>query len=425
VTGGASASYGTDAVAGVVNVILDTKFEGIKLSAQGGETARHDGPTDKFSITAGHQFGDKLHIVGSLSEFNQDPIDSFASLQSRPWINQTAEVSGRPGGPTYQIAPYVIPTNFSYNGTVVLPGQPINGMQFSPDGRSLLPAPVGVLGAVGDSCQCLATKNETYGVNSGDQLEGGYTRKNAFVHVTYDVSDSLQVYGQGMFSDDVANNRYQSADLVDSWQAPVDINNPFLSPGVRSQILGALQTQYPAGTVPGMPAGYHYVYPGNDTLATQYFNYGIYLPSIPGNPLGETRLITANNTKQGTVGFKGEFREWKIDGYFNKGETIEDYVDYNGTRVDRLFFAMDAITGPNGSPMCRVASQQYDPQYYKSFADCVPINLFGGMNQISPQAAAYVSGPTKDAKQYYDLTNGELSANGTLFKGFGAGPVKA
>src|SRR6185437_9379856 len=40
VTGGASATYGTDAVAGVVNFLLDTQFEGVKAEAQGGITAR-------------------------------------------------------------------------------------------------------------------------------------------------------------------------------------------------------------------------------------------------------------------------------------------------------------------------------------------------------------------------------------------------
>src|SRR5215470_12664477 len=51
VTGGASATYGTDAVAGVVNFLLDTKFEGLKVEAQGGQTARNDGPTSKFSLS--------------------------------------------------------------------------------------------------------------------------------------------------------------------------------------------------------------------------------------------------------------------------------------------------------------------------------------------------------------------------------------
>lgn len=43
VTGGASAAYGTDAVSGVVNYILDTRFEGFRAHAQTGQTTRGDG----------------------------------------------------------------------------------------------------------------------------------------------------------------------------------------------------------------------------------------------------------------------------------------------------------------------------------------------------------------------------------------------
>jgi iron complex outermembrane receptor protein len=429
VTGGASATYGTDAVAGVVNFLLDTKFEGVKLEAQGGQTARNDGPTSKFSLTFGHQFGEKAHLIGSISEYNQDAISDISSLKSRPWFNQASRVPGPAGGPTWVVAPNVIPTNFSYNGNIVgVPG--LNGMQFSPDGKTLLPAPTGVLGSVGDACNCLATSNETYGVNSMDEVAGGYTRKNAFVHATFDVNDKVELFAQGMYSDDSANVRWQSAALLSSWAAPVGLDNPFLAPGIATQIQNALVAAYPNSTGPlstanGYGPGYRSVYPGRDALATQYFTYGVYLNNVPGNPLGETRQITENITHQGTLGFKAEIADWKLDGYVQRGSTRENYIDNNGTRVDRLFFAMDAVADPNGNPICRVASPQYDPNYYHSFSNCVPINLFGGWNNISPQAAAYVSGPQKTAEQYYDLTNGELSANGELFKGIGAGPVSA
>ena len=92
-------------------------------------------------------------------------------------------------------------------------------MQFSPDGKSLLPAPTGVLGSVGDACNCLATANETYSVNSMDEVLPGYRRKNAFLHATYDVNDKVQVFAQGMYSDDAANIRWQSAALLSIWAA--------------------------------------------------------------------------------------------------------------------------------------------------------------------------------------------------------------
>lgn len=428
VTGGASATYGTDAVAGVVNFILDTKFEGVKAEAQGGITARHDGPNSKFSLTFGHQFGEKIHIIGSVSEFNQDSISDFDSLKDRPWFNQASRVPSAPGGPTWTVAPYVIPTNFSYNGTINLPG-PLNGKQISPDGQSLLPAPTGVLGSVGDACTCLATPNETYGVNSMDEVLPSYKRKNAFLHMTFDLNDKVQLYAQGMYSDDAANIRWQSAALLSIWAAPIGLDNPFLAPGIRTQIQNSLVAAFPNATGPlsaanGYGPGYRFVYPGKDDLAAQYFTDGVYLNNVPGNPLGETRQITQNITHQGTLGFKADVLNWKVDGYFNYGASRENYIDNNGTRVDRLFFALDSVADANGNPICRVSSPTYNPTYYKSFSDCVPINLFGGWSNISPQAAAYVSGPQKTAEQYYDLKNGEISANGKLFEGW-AGPITA
>src|SRR5215468_46594 len=67
VTGGASAAYGSDAVAGVVNFVLDTKFEGLKASAQAGISQYGDNFNYRVSVTGGMSFLDnRLHVVGSI-----------------------------------------------------------------------------------------------------------------------------------------------------------------------------------------------------------------------------------------------------------------------------------------------------------------------------------------------------------------------
>jgi len=76
---------------------LRSQVDGLKVEAQGGRTARHDGDSSKFALSFGHQFGEKFHLIGSFSEFNQDAISDFSSLQSRPWYNQASRVSGRLG----------------------------------------------------------------------------------------------------------------------------------------------------------------------------------------------------------------------------------------------------------------------------------------------------------------------------------------
>jgi outer membrane receptor protein involved in Fe transport len=77
VTGGSSAVYGSDAVAGVVNFILKDRFDGIQLRAQGGQTFRGDDSNYLASLTAGQSlFGDRLHLLGN---FSWDQDDGLAS----------------------------------------------------------------------------------------------------------------------------------------------------------------------------------------------------------------------------------------------------------------------------------------------------------------------------------------------------------
>ena len=60
--GGASAAYSTDAVAGVVSFIMDTKFEGFTGHVQGGTTSRQDGENVELSGTWGMDMSDRGHI---------------------------------------------------------------------------------------------------------------------------------------------------------------------------------------------------------------------------------------------------------------------------------------------------------------------------------------------------------------------------
>ena len=77
VTGGASAAYGTDAVAGVVNFVLDTKFNGFKATLQGGQTSRGDNQNDEFSMTFGHNLGEHTHIILSGEHYGEDPVYTY------------------------------------------------------------------------------------------------------------------------------------------------------------------------------------------------------------------------------------------------------------------------------------------------------------------------------------------------------------
>src|SRR5690606_14622215 len=82
VTGGASAAYGTDAVAGVTNFILDTDFTGISAQAQAGITSRGDNENGSAEISFGAPIGNRLHIVGSAEYYKSAEVPSY---EGRDW----------------------------------------------------------------------------------------------------------------------------------------------------------------------------------------------------------------------------------------------------------------------------------------------------------------------------------------------------
>ena len=84
VTGGASAAYGSDAVAGVVNFVVNKKFEGIKLTADTGVTSRNDGFSYSLGLAAGLSFAGGAVILG-------------ATLVNAWWQNREPNLRSAPG----------------------------------------------------------------------------------------------------------------------------------------------------------------------------------------------------------------------------------------------------------------------------------------------------------------------------------------
>jgi outer membrane receptor protein involved in Fe transport len=102
VTGGASAAYGADAVAGVVNFVLNREFEGLKVSASTGITARNDGYNHNLSVSGGTGFfDDTLHLIASAEMRHIDQIPNqqkdrweddldWGRVRNPNWISATA-----------------------------------------------------------------------------------------------------------------------------------------------------------------------------------------------------------------------------------------------------------------------------------------------------------------------------------------------
>src|SRR6185295_4788183 len=75
ITGGSSAVYGSDAIAGVVNFITKRDFDGIRIRGQGGISQQGDRGIDFVSITAGHNFADdRANIAINLEYVNAEAL---------------------------------------------------------------------------------------------------------------------------------------------------------------------------------------------------------------------------------------------------------------------------------------------------------------------------------------------------------------
>jgi outer membrane receptor protein involved in Fe transport len=400
VTGGASASYGTDAVAGVVNFILDTDFSGFKAHSQAGMTADGYGENYELGAAFGTDIGERMHLIVSGEIYSADAIDTFDAIQDRSYYKQYARVTNPTAAGNEIIRPYVRPTNFTNGGVIVEPASSLNRVEFLPNGtyRNM---PFSGVGSLNTGCQCYAEPTQTYGVDADEQIAPEYDRQSVFTHFSYDLSDNLNLYAQGMFGHSENSDRRESIATLGTWQGRIYRENPFLPQALEDVLIAENRP---------------------------FVGFGFFAINGPGTPLGDARQVTDNELTSITVGFEkslsrdGFLDGWQFDGYYQYGKNLQDYITENGIRVDRLPMAMDAVPNPipGGPPVCNIAL--VNPTY---FGDCVPLNLFGGVQNISAAAAAYIVDDGKVARQDTHQDVVELVFTGELGEGFGAGPISA
>jgi len=391
VTGGASASYGTDAVAGVVNFLLDTEFTGIKGHVQGGETTIGDGENFEGGLAFGTDIGERMHVLVSGEYFHQKAINSPKSVDKRDYRQRAVILNPDGGTPTFVVRDYVSPGNFTHGGIIVQPGSALNGLAFQPDGSV-------VQMNVNENCNCILSPVPNNLADRDTEIAPAYSRGNLFGYLDYDLSDNVNVYVQGIYGKTRNSDRRESIALVPSlWGAPIFADNAFLPESVSSIM---------------------------DAEDLESFTLGYLGLNTDDNLLGDSRQITDNRMYSITTGFNadvggdGFMSGWRVDGYYQYGKNRQDFITENGIRVDRLFIAMDAVADPDtGVPVCRAAL------FNDVFADCVPVNLFGGNQNISPEAASYIVDDGKTSRQLTSQHFAELVMTGEIWEGFGAGPI--
>ncbi len=364
VTGGASAAYGTDAVAGVVNFILDTKFTGLELDLQAGTTSRGDGDNYTASIAAGIPIGSRGHFLISGEIAEQDGIHSY---EDRGWYQSWGTVQDPDG--MWHFYPNVHSMNASFDGVIFAPGTAINGLKFDRNGNVSPFTPGSVTQGM------LGTPPARTVGGDGDDLGGGpgevqtiypdTDRYSIFAYADYEVADGITVFGQYIRGN---NKLFQ-------WNTPrggfggtptaatVFQDNAFLPDTLRQTMVD------------------------NDIASFTLRRMG----SI--EDIGQMRFNDATTQNIGTVGFNAKIDSdgfldgWSIDGSYQYGHSKRTWTQV-GLRLDRVFAALDAVDDGTGNIVCRVS---LDPEGAAAFPGCEPLNLFGRGN-ASAAAIDYVVG---------------------------------
>ena len=436
VTGGASAAYGTDAVAGAVNFILDTAFEGFKANVSTGENDIGDGEHYEASFGAGFALGDKTHLLVSVERSEQDPIWG-EQLLDYDWYRARALIENTaPGAGTTQDNPAFIPydrirtVSSSLDGILYLPAA-AGGTQIFDANGNLLPY---VLGSPCNTHGC-STVNGGSGVDNalpGAQLSPDTGRENAFAYIEHDFGDSLTVFGQ-MISGEA---EFTSA------------GNPGLFPNPPGAAADRSFTIFSGN--PFLPAGVQQAMTANNVASVQFSRIG-----APEDIAFDSYTQQTTETDSLTGGIKYDFAgdgffgrgDWQLNGYYQAGESDVKAIQRGGIRLDRIYIATDVRTDPlNGQPICNVTLTTRgtaNPLY----PDCVPLNLFG-RGRASPAAVnwvtgfepgvainaqgflsatesmphSYVSGENKQRIIHIEQDVWEISANGQLAEGW-AGPI--
>ena len=427
VTGGASAAYGTDAVAGVANFILDTQFTGFKATIEGGETTRGDGGNYQASAAFGMKLGDKGHILVSSEYFKQDGIFTY---KGRDWYQAYGTIPSTSNAQIQNVYPNVVSKNSTYGGLISSPNPALNGLAFNPDGTTYQFQNSAVTtGGVGTAAGHQSITNG----GSGDDLGAGIPtlypnlkRLSSFAYADYNLTPDVNVFVQYLRANEetFAHNTPTGAIQGSPTAVTIFSGNAFL------------------------PANIQQIMTTN--------NIASFTLRRTGGPLDFGEDITIRDTSlmnSLTSGFKwnvnnpsGPFNGWVVDGYYQYGHnTRRDYQV--GLNLEHLFAAADAVKDPSGKIVCRTTL------FSNVNSNCVPVDLFGA-GAPSADAISYIVGETPGVSistplyfagsgygpglsdsytsQVAKVTTtemtqhvAELSANGELFKGWGAGPITA
>ncbi len=400
VTGGASAVYGSDAVAGVVNFILDKTFTGTKITAQGGVSSRGDYENYNLGLTHGRDLGERTHILASANYVENWGFRANERPQYYLYGFQAGQVVGSTAAAGTAANPRVTVLNSVWN---VVPWQaiatsgPFRGAVIFGNGEYHLPAISGLpTGSAAVFVVPPTQQGGRYPLPGGgtsdlttvpdDWTQAPHTRNaTVFARINHDFGGDLTGFvqaGGAKFSlDNLGHAPFTTGTRIFS-------GNPYLP--------AALQGMLTTSNTPFF------------TFSRQYTGIG---SQESGTDLTHFNLGAGLDGKIDRFAWRLRYQHGQSDlrGFYNKMIVATNFAA-----------ASDAVRDSSGRIVC-APTLSPDPAVRARYAGCVPFSVFG--DEISPAAFDYITGNSVyKTKNRSDIITADIS--GDLFD-LWAGPVSA
>jgi outer membrane receptor protein involved in Fe transport len=399
VTGGASAVYGSDAVSGVANLLINKELTGYKFNAQAGVSNEGDNATRQIGAAGGWELGSNVHlIVGG----EWEKSEGISGCEKRDWCRNGMINVGRntlapgqvPSIPATSIVPDAYTWSAPFNGVTTPPSsafvgrdvpalRPIDGITFGPDGtprRFQFGYLVNPIWQAGGEIDEPRGKNVYFDF----PIVSPTQRWTTMGYLTWDATSDLTLelgltYGHG-------EGRHRSP-AHRSTAITIRNDNPFLP-----------RSSDPSLDIPTILA--------NSGLTS--FALGKGFDDVgPGQVLVENDVLRVVGAAEYNLN-----DNWQVDAYyqFGRNEFRSDFTNKVITR--NVNAALDATT-LNGQPVCRI---NVDANPANDDPACVPLNPFGYAN--GPNFAAAKDYVTSTGFQTNVTTQHVVAANltGELFQ---------
>ena len=406
--------YGSDAIAGTINIILKRDFEGIDLDAQYGGASRGDANQYRFRGLIGKNFAGgrgNITVSGEFSDskgllFNQRRITSsddrfdnaaapgpFAQVPYRDFRVPSISTTGVPlvGGAAFGLDLPLSPqqsnvflgdpaANFGVNG----PGN--SQLKFDPAGN-LVPIDFG--GVIGNpnGFSLFTSGGNGFRLTDVQNLLTDLKRYSTTATISYEVSDKVRLFAEGWYSVSQGRNLasqpaynyalFGGAGTRDG-NLILPLSNPFLSPATRSAIQASI-TNNPfsdqnQGFLPEGQTTQDYFYLGRANFDLS-----------PGVSTGKVQIL------RGVVGIEADVnvlkdKPWRFEASFTYGTSLT--TSRNPELNQQNFLnAVNAVRDASGNIVCAPGATNSPTATLSPV--CAPLNLFG--TNVSDAAKAYVT----------------------------------